>query len=84
MTFRKVKVTYATLLLCLTGRFLQVFQTIEAKMKMQELKLRGQQNAAVAKTEQPCSLKVVEVRLARSTRAFVISSACLREPSSED
>lgn len=36
-------------------------QTIETKMKMQELKLKGQQNLGVVQSEQPSPQKTIEV-----------------------
>lgn len=36
-------------------------QTIETKMKMQELKLKGQQNLGVVQSEQPSPQKAIEV-----------------------
>lgn len=42
-------------------------KNIEAKMKMQELKLKGHQNVAVAKSEQLCPKKAIEVGYTRNT-----------------
>lgn len=36
-------------------------QTIETKMKMQELKLKGQQNVGVVQSEHPSPPKAIEV-----------------------
>ena len=48
-------------------------------MKMQELKLKGQPAMAVAKIDQPCPQRAIEVRLDGNAGASQIFTYCIRE-----